>query len=341
VGYPGETATLGDNTTPRILSLYRGEGAAPLDYLTIAKLHLRPQCTAAIIESSSSGRFIGNEITGATAACMSGALTISGSSGWKILGNTITGNGNTRLEHAVYLDGYGTISGLEIAWNTISQQAGGSGIQLYGQEEGDRIENILIHDNVITEIDRDGILLGGSDAGVLQIASVSIFNNIIQRCGRCTGWGITIGNEAAAEVSVLHNTFAANGQGDTPCDGSAGAAMGQMSIEKVSSIKVHDNIFSAPSGTQYVDAQVTAARLEASSNLFSGAGALPEWDSYAVSGDPLFANAAAADYHLLAGSPAIDRALWVEISYDHDGLVRPLGPAADIGAYEFPVTAEP
>jgi hypothetical protein len=55
-------------------------------------------------------------------------------------------------------------------------------------------------------------------------------------------------------------------------------------------------------------------------------------------GDPLFANAAAGDFHLLAGSPAIDagddptgRAL----STDADGRPRLKGTAVDLGAFEF------
>lgn len=54
--------------------------------------------------------------------------------------------------------------------------------------------------------------------------------------------------------------------------------------------------------------------------------------------DPLFVNEAAGDYHLKAGSPAIDAGTSAAgVGYDYDGVTRPQGPAVDIGAYEVAV----
>lgn len=54
------------------------------------------------------------------------------------------------------------------------------------------------------------------------------------------------------------------------------------------------------------------------------------------SADPLFADAAAGDYHLAAGSPAIDAGALDSLSgsIDPDGNPRVLGSAPDIGAFE-------
>ena len=58
--------------------------------------------------------------------------------------------------------------------------------------------------------------------------------------------------------------------------------------------------------------------------------------SHSTSTNPLFMDAAAADFHLQAGSPCRD---WVPITQtvavDFDGLARPFGPRSDIGAHEF------
>jgi len=55
--------------------------------------------------------------------------------------------------------------------------------------------------------------------------------------------------------------------------------------------------------------------------------------------DPLFASYSGAhggDYHLTAGSPAIDAGLALaEVTIDRDGVPRPQGAAHDIGAYEY------
>jgi hypothetical protein len=57
--------------------------------------------------------------------------------------------------------------------------------------------------------------------------------------------------------------------------------------------------------------------------------------------DALFVNAAGGDYHLVAGSPAIDAGQDVGeiVPVDKDGRARPVGAFPDIGAYEFGVSA--
>jgi hypothetical protein len=63
--------------------------------------------------------------------------------------------------------------------------------------------------------------------------------------------------------------------------------------------------------------------------------------------DPRFVNIANNDFHLAAGSPAIDKGVTLPAPYniDKDGVSRPQGSAFDIGAYEFtsgaPVTVVP
>jgi parallel beta-helix repeat protein len=70
---------------------------------------------------------------------------------------------------------------------------------------------------------------------------------------------------------------------------------------------------------------------------------LAEWqalgyDAHALVAAPgqLFVNPAAHDYHLKAGSPAIDRGLALsQVAEDLEGHPRPAGAGYDIGAYEF------
>ncbi len=58
-------------------------------------------------------------------------------------------------------------------------------------------------------------------------------------------------------------------------------------------------------------------------------------DENRVTGDPLFVNSGAADYHLQPGSPAIDTGMNADITTDFEGDARPSGTGFDIGYDEF------
>lgn len=65
------------------------------------------------------------------------------------------------------------------------------------------------------------------------------------------------------------------------------------------------------------------------------AGGTMVWGPHNLSGDPLFVDPAAGDYHLAAGSPAVDAGTNVGVTTDLDGVARPQGAGFDIGAYEY------
>jgi parallel beta-helix repeat protein len=62
-----------------------------------------------------------------------------------------------------------------------------------------------------------------------------------------------------------------------------------------------------------------------------------------LAGNPGFVNAPGGDFHLTAGSPAIDQGFTLGAPYnvDADGVSRPQGAAYDIGAYEFGAAPPP
>jgi hypothetical protein len=330
--YPGEKVVFGDNSMQRSFSLYRGDNGPNLDYLTIAKLDLRPSCDGIEVISADHGRLVGNEIHGAKDACMNGVVEAQGSSDWKILGNYLHDNGNTKLEHGVYLGGYGTQRGWEIAHNRIGAQKGGRAIQLYGHTAGDRIDGVSIHDNDIYAVDRDGIVLGATDADVLNIANITIYNNLFHQAGRCTGHGVRVGNATATAIRVVQNTFYDNGSGSVACDQSTGQVGGQVLVEAAVAVEINNNIFVSNGAEKYVNMTATPATFDGGYNLFFGNGAPPAWDGHARTGDPLFVGAATGDFHLAKGSPAIAAGTAAGVSVDRDGMARPAAPT--LGAYE-------
>jgi hypothetical protein len=78
---------------------------------------------------------------------------------------------------------------------------------------------------------------------------------------------------------------------------------------------------------------VTPASFDGSHNVFFGGGAAPSWDAAAISESPGFVNAANANFHLPATSPAAGKGAPVGIGVDHDGVARPEATPTP-GAYE-------
>ena len=59
--------------------------------------------------------------------------------------------------------------------------------------------------------------------------------------------------------------------------------------------------------------------------------------SHHPTGNPLFANPTAYDYHLGGGSPAIDAGAYAGVTTDFDGDARPLDDGFDLGYDEYAV----
>lgn len=95
---------------------------------------------------------------------------------------------------------------------------------------------------------------------------------------------------------------------------------------------IQNNVFHSPGATNSLD----AATCTATFNVIS-----PQMQAVAANNilqDPMLVNAANGNFHLLAGSPAIDAAMpsgGPDPAADFDGVARPQGAAKDIGAFEF------
>jgi len=106
-----------------------------------------------------------------------------------------------------------------------------------------------------------------------------------------------------------------------------------MNSATAKNVVINNNIVSQNGWSELV-VSGSAAQTSVSNNLIDGSTSTS--GNAAVTGSPKFVNAAAGDFHLQAGSPAIDKGTAAGApSVDLDGKSRPRGGGYDLGAYEL------
>lgn len=334
VGYPGDGPVLANPAARRgILLQTSGE---PRNYYVLANLTFS-QSLNPLPLTGIGQRVVGNYLHDG-AFDDSGTIGVNGnSSEIKILGNLLRNNGipgpESKHYHGVYLGGYGTNEEIEVGWNEIQDQNGGRGIQVYGHLDGDQMNNIRIHDNLVSGSQLNNILLGGTDGSTEVLGTVYVYNNIIVGSGDP---GLRV-SDPQGTVIIRNNVIYNNGS--PGFDGKA-----QLYIQRAGTglITLQDNIVYAEPGQTYflIEADVGTAALNASHNLVYNAGACPAWDAACINADPLFESLASGDFRLQSLSPAIDAGIDTGILRDYAGTSRPQGGAYDIGAFEYITVAD-
>ena len=328
IGYPGESPVLANPAARRGILLQTS--GQPREYYVLANLTFT-QSSSPLPVTGIGHRVVGNYLYDG-AFDDSGTIGVNGNSNQiKILGNLLRDNGtpDVKFHHGVYIGGYGINQDIEIGWNQIQDQNGGRAVQLFGHVDSDFMDNIRIHDNLISGSELNNIVLGGTDGSTEVLGIVYVYNNIIVGAGDP---GLRV-DDPRGTVIIQNNVLYNNGS--PGFDGNA-----QVYIQRADTglITLQDNILHAESGQTYflfgpgVGSLVFNA---ANNNLVYNAGACPAWDTGCVNADPLFVNTASADFRLQAQSPAIDAGVNTGITLDYEGVSRPQGRAYDIGAHEF------
>ena len=170
-----------------------------------------------------------------------------------------------------------------------------------------------------------------SGGGVYLLASdAMLVNNVVadNRIGSEKGSGIYI----ASNPRLLHNTIARNTGGD----GSG------IHVVLTSTVRLTNTILVSHTVGITVAANCTAtleytlwASGTAWANTTNWAGSGTINHSHDYGGDPAFQNPAAHDYHITAGSAAVDKGVNAGVTTDIDGESRPQGTAPDLGADEW------
>ncbi len=227
---------------------------------------------------------------------------------------------------------------IEVAWNVL-HDIEAFGIKFYyappsssASPEQRFIGGVSIHNNLIYNMMRAPILVGGHDWGDSPwITDAKIYNNIIYDFEMTGNEGaIRIGNaggdETELEVSILHNTVVLSS-----------SAMNAVSLEidACKTAVVQNNLFVQAQGN-YVSA-IGPGQITMSNNGYYGGTSVPSYDTNPIEGYHYFVNMSEHDFHMLndTGNHFIDSGAITYITMDFDGMPRPMGQGYDIGAYEY------
>jgi hypothetical protein len=328
VGYPGKPPVLGA-PLPMRRGLFVDE---TIDYYIIA--NMRFTAYGGMMELRGDGhRIVGNYLYDGIYS-NGGVIGISGNSAhYKIYGNRLRNNGepgNKLNGSGFYLQGFGTNEDIDFGWNHVEDQRGARSIQVFGHVDGDRVNNIRIHDNLLIGPELNNIVLGGSDGNSEILGTAYVYNNILVGSGTS---GLRV-NDLQGTVFIYNNVLYNNGSNGIYEDEHA-----QFQVQRAGTglLTFRNNILYAESGETYywLEPGLLPSVLNAGNNLWFNAGTAPAWDVHSVNADPLFVHVSTKDFHLQPGSPAIDTGINTGVASDYEGVSRPQGRAFDIGAYEY------
>ena len=229
----------------------------------------------------------------------------------QILDNVTFGSAG---EHGIYVSNSDVAADNPIIRGNASYDNNGSGIQLNGDchEDGDGvIEGAVIENNIVWDNQVKGLSLISISASVVQ-------NNLIYNKGRREGaGGIHLVDEPECGLPTTH-TLVVNNTIVEPQITGIRASDGATANIIFNNLIVSDRPIVDEVGGNLIDA---ASNLTASSTA------------------DLFTDAPGGDYHLAAGSPAIDAGVAAyqgadAPANDLDGNTRSQGKGWDVGAYE-------
>jgi parallel beta-helix repeat protein len=274
------------------------------------------------------------------------------------------------LGQCIDLDGAGNVDWRITVRNNTVNNCGYVGIQLENSFDC-IVENNIIKNSgsagiiVISYDARVGCKVGGEnnqygDTNGDSSCKGDPTNDIIRQnlIHKDTGWDWGYGgiiNWGAGSLKILGNTInAGSGSGNAGINFQDSAAMTSGAV-------MQSNIIYQGSGVA-ICALDYASFAEDSNNLVyksnnsqaygigsdcTASYSLGQYQSMtgkgqgSVQANPLFKNATSDDFHLQAGSPAIDAAVYIGLDADLDGNPRPQGLGYDIGAYEYAGAIQP
>jgi hypothetical protein len=342
--YPNETVIL-DGTG---IALSHGEGLFYIrasNYIRVSGLRVENSNSTGIFVGNANNVIVENNYTYNSA---SSGVGIWGSSYVTAIGNEISAANMSGSEENISID---SSNNVEVAYNSVHNggpsSSGGEGINIKNGSHDIKVHNNIVHDQPK--------LAFGVDAWTAHTYNLEIYNNIAYNAPH--GFIVSSEQGGALDHVKVYNNVAYNINGDGfSFPNWTGTKDGHMSYItfinndsynnstgflsrtiNIDNVVISNNIFS---GNRTQITLQSEANITIDHNLFYGNTSSHLGTNYIV-GNPMFVNAP-ADFHLQAGSPAIDAGTSLNApSFDFDGVRRPQGSGYDIGAYEYHVPYVP
>jgi hypothetical protein len=204
--------------------------------------------------------------------------------------------------------------------NRFQQNFGRSSIFVVGLP-GELTDVVINRNKITNEETADNIAVIGNTDLLIMNNFIGNNNPLTNSNGIYTQGSIAYGNPNAF---IAYNTFALVEYG--------------LYIDENSDITVENNIFTQINSTAVYDNDQATNTLDVDSNLFHDNGNDGERGTIYFSGDPLLVDAPNGDFHIQAGSAAIDKVYSWQGGIDIDGQMRGIGTPPnnfDVGADEY------
>jgi hypothetical protein len=344
IAYPAEVPTIDTTSAGRgIIWNANYDPYGMNSYFTYSKLYGVGGWTA-IGNFGNYNRTIGCHFKDYLSEAWTGVVWVSGSRYTRIYGNYFDHNGYDSYKHNIYIKTQPSISGVDystqytdVGWNEISNPVAGSdnrGGAIFISKSSDSVYDtryVYIHDNYFHDGNMEFIYTGDNT----MLYDIYIYDNIFT--GGTAGSGSVFLAWHTDSVYLFNNTFYNTISPIIRVTGATHAIL-------------RNNIYYANNGQTFFEIDpYQGATISSDHDLFynSSGGGIPSGPGITLTngktGNPLFVNPAAKDFHLQPTSPAIDAgsaSVSSTVTQGYDGNSRPQGSGYDIGAYEYAAGGE-
>ena len=227
--------------------------------------------------------------------------------------------GGEQSAAAIYVDG-----GARVVIERNRVYGSNFGIEIASEHKGRATSHVTVRNNLIYRNHIAGLAMGGYDRQRGSTENCAIVNNtFFQNDVKQDGNGELYIQFDTRDNLIANNIFVANEQ----------SLFMTNAYTENSGNRVDYNLYFAPAGVDDSEWQWRDVAYQGLSAYQAGTGN----DAHSFFADPRFADAAGGDFHLLAGSPAIDQGenLAESDEVDFDGGPRLQNGRTDLGALEY------